>query len=196
MRFFIEFWENIRMAFTALVTHKLRTFLTLLGIIIGVLTIISISSVISGLNKAFSEQISGLGSDVLYVQKMPWTFNMDFLKYRNRKDITENQALEIQKNAILAQAVSYEIATRRNVKFRSETVKNTLIYGTTSEYEETSNAFPEYGRFLIDSDVKHKRFVCVVGWEVADKLFKEGNPLGQSVKSDFLSLHHYHWIDC
>ena len=64
MRFLIETWENIHMAFSALVTHKMRTFLTLLGIIIGVLTIITISSVISGINKVVSDEISGLGSDM------------------------------------------------------------------------------------------------------------------------------------
>lgn len=182
MRFFIEFWENFRMALTALITHKLRAFLTTLGIIIGVLTIISILSVISGLNKAFYNMISGLGSDVLYVQKVPWAAGMDFFKYRNRKDITKAHALAIQKNAKLLSAVTYSVGTRRNVKFGSETLKNISVYGTTDEYEKTASAYPEYGRFLIDSDIQYRRYVCVLGWEVADKLFKSINPLGQHIK--------------
>ncbi len=171
------------MAITALITHKLRAFLTTLGIIIGVLTIITISSVISGLNQVFYNMISGLGSDVLYVQKVPWASGMmDFLKYRNRKDITEAHALEIQKNAKLVAAVTYTVGTRRNVKFGSETLKRIQVTGTTNDYEHTANAYPEYGRFLIDSDIQYRRYVCVLGWEVADKLFKSVNPLGQHIK--------------
>ncbi|HDL17521.1 MAG TPA: FtsX-like permease family protein [Bacteroidetes bacterium] len=182
MRLFIEFWENIHIALGALVMHKMRAFLTLLGIIIGVLTIISISSVISGLNKAFSNEISGLGSDVLYVAKMPWLAGMDFFKYRNRKNITIQQAEELVKNITGAKAVTYTVRTQRNVKYASENLKNIRITGTTNQYEETANVFPEFGRFLIESDVKHRRFVCVLGWNVADKLFKNVNPLNKLVK--------------
>ena len=182
MRFLIELWESIRLAFTALLAHKLRAFLTLLGIIIGVLTIVTILSVISGLDEAFTNEISGLGSDVLYVQKFPWLAGMDFFKYRNRRNITEQQAREVEENSTLASAISYTVGTRRHIKFGTETVKNISITGTTHNYEETSNAYPEYGRFLIDSDVNYKRFVCVLGYEVADKLFKGVNPIGQSVK--------------
>ena len=71
MRIFISLLENVAMAFQALRMHKLRAILSTLGIMIGILTIIAINTVINGLDKAFSSQISALGSDVLYIQKMP-----------------------------------------------------------------------------------------------------------------------------
>ncbi len=183
MRFFIEIFENLKMAFSALMTHKMRAFLTTLGIIIGVLTIISISSVISGLNKVFTKEISGLGSDVIYIQKFPWFAGMDWFKYRNRKDINEQQAQEVKKNATLAKAVAYEVGSYRTVKYGNITLNSIRIIGTTADYQETSNTYAEYGRFLIEADVTHRSSVCVLGSTVVEKLFKGAtDPLGQQVK--------------
>ncbi len=182
MRIFTAFFENIAMALQALRLHKLRAFLTTLGIIIGILTIIAINTVINGLDKAFSQQISALGSDVLYIQKMPWFAGMDFFKYRNRKDITEVQVEKLMKLSTISQAISYEVGTSRNVKFGSEVINRVRIVGTSDGYQETSNAVSEYGRFLIESDIEHRRNICVLGWEVADKLFENVNPLGKRVK--------------
>ncbi len=182
MRFFIAFYENLRMAFTALRAHKMRAFLTTLGIIIGVLTIIAISTVISGLNRAFMSEISALGSDVLYIQKYPWLAGMDWFKYRNRKNITLKEAQAVMNQARLAEAISYSVGTRRTVKYNGETLKRVRIVGTTEGYRETANAYPAYGRFLIESDVQHRRSVCVLGWTVAEKLFKNVNPIGREVK--------------
>lgn len=188
MRIFTAFIENIAMALQALRLHKLRAFLTTLGIIIGILTIIAINTVINGLDKAFSQQIAALGSDVLYIQKMPWFAGMDFFKYRNRKDITEHQAEQLMKLSTVSQAISYSVGTSRNVKFGSEMVKGVRIVGTSDGYQETSNAFPEFGRFLIESDIKHRRNICVLGWDVADKLFENVNPLGKRIK---VGGHHF-----
>jgi len=69
---FITFWENFKIAFKSLAANKMRTSLTTLGIVIGVLTIVSVASIISGLNKGFAEQISNIGSNVLYINKYPW----------------------------------------------------------------------------------------------------------------------------
>ena len=182
MRIFISLLENVAMAFQALRMHKLRAILSTLGIMIGILTIIAINTVINGLDKAFSSQISALGSDVLYIQKMPWFAGMDFFKYRNRKDITEAQAKQVVKLNTVATAISYEVGTSRNVKYGSKTVSGVRVVGTAGGYQKTSNALPEYGRFLIDSDIKHRRNICVLGWEVADKLFENVNPIGKRVK--------------
>ena len=84
MRVFVEFWEGLKIAVGALQANKLRAFLTLLGIIVGVSTVIGIISLTDGLDEAFGDQISALGSDVLYVQKYPWFDREGWEKYRNR----------------------------------------------------------------------------------------------------------------
>ncbi|OVE79647.1 hypothetical protein BVY01_01920, partial [bacterium I07] len=83
MRLLIELWESIKIAIGALRANKLRAFLTLLGIIVGVTTVIGIVSLTQGLDKAFGEEISALGHDVLYIQKFSWFDREGWEKYRN-----------------------------------------------------------------------------------------------------------------
>lgn len=182
MKFLVEIWESIKIAFQALKVNKLRTFLTTLGIIIGIMTVISILSIIRGLNDAFYNSISALGSDTLYIQKFAWFSRDDWLEARNRKDITIKEVDAIRTQARLIQAVAPTLASRRMVKYKSEQLKDVIIRGTTEDYIFTSNVIPEYGRPISLQDVDHRRAVCVIGWEVADRLFKKVNPIGRRIK--------------
>jgi len=177
----IQLWEGVVMAFGSLRAHKLRTGLTTLGIMIGVATVITILTIISGLNQAFSNQISSLGSDNLYVSKVPWAAGMDFFKYRNRKDITSKEVDAILKHATLVKAVAPLTSTRRSIRYRNKTVSRVLINGTNEQYKDAANSYPEYGRFILPFEVKNKRNVVVLGWEVADKLFDYEDPLGKKI---------------
>jgi len=181
-RLLIDFWEGIKIAIQALAANKMRTFLTTLGIIIGISTVIGIHSIIEGLNKSFYTSISALGSDTLYIGKFSWMSRVDWLKARNRKDLTlDREVKAIREYATLVKAVAPTVTAQRAVKFESEKLKNVEITGTTEEYAKTSNVVPEYGRMLTKQEVDHRRSVCVIGWEVADKLFKNKNPLGRKV---------------
>ena len=102
MKALIDMWEGIRIAFGALVSHKLRSFLTILGIMVGVATVIGIVSLTQGLNKAFGEEISALGSDVLYVQKFSWIDQEGWEKFRNRKDLTMKEVDALIQYATIA----------------------------------------------------------------------------------------------
>ena len=180
MAFLIELWEGIKIAVAALWANKLRAILTLLGMIIGVTTVIGIFSLTQGLDKAFGEEISSLGSDVLYVQKFPWMDHNDFEKYRNRKDITMREVRALKEGLRLAVAVSPTATTSRTVKYKNKSLKNVSLQGT--DQEKTSNTYPEFGRDLSQVDVENRRNVCVIGWEVARELFENQDPLGEKVK--------------
>ncbi len=182
IKFFIEIWENVKIAFHALLANKMRTFLTTLGIVIGITTVIGIHSIIQGLNNAFYTSISAIGSDVLFVQKFSWFSNRDWLEARNRKNITMKEANAIKKYATFATAVAPTVGARRAVKYKSEQLKDVTIIGSTEDYTVTSNVVPEYGRPISKQDVDHNRAVCVIGWEVADRLFKKENPIGKRIK--------------
>ncbi|MFQ6113879.1 MAG: ABC transporter permease [bacterium] len=183
MVFLTELWENLRIALGALRANKLRSILTTLGIIIGITTVIAVHSIISGLNESFYNTISRLGSDTLYIQKFKWfSSREEWLEAIKRKDITIKEAQAVKKYTTLARAVSPEVGTRRTVKYGSESLTGVRVAGTTAEYRITSNALPEYGRFLSEVDVEHNRLVCVIGYEVAEKLFKNVNPLGRRIK--------------
>ena len=185
MRILIELWEGIKIALVALRTNKMRSFLTTLGIVIGIMTVISIHAIIIGLNDAFYSSISALGSDTLYIQKFAWASRTDWLKSLHRKDITMKEAKAIEKYSTLAAAVAPNVTTQRTVKFESEKLTGIRVIGTNEEYTITSNVYPEIGRPLSKLDVDHRRAVCIIGYEIADKLFKNVNPLGRRIAIGF-----------
>jgi len=182
MRILIDLWEGIKIAFQALRASKMRTLLTTLGIVIGISTVIMIHSIIIGLNQSFYTSISALGSDTLYIGKFSWMSRTDWIEARNRKDMTlKREAKAIKEYATLAKAVAPTVTAQRAVKYESETLKDVNIIGTNDEYAITSNVVPEFGRMLSKQDVDHRRNVCVIGWEVSDKVFKNKNPLGRDL---------------
>ena len=182
MRIFIYMWEGIKIAFEALRSYKLRSILTTLGIIIGVTTVITIVSLIQGLNKAFSDQISSIGTDTLYIQKFPWIMKGDeWFRYRNRKNVSIQEAEAVRESATLARAVAPTMGTMRSIKYNENTINRVYVLGTTAEYLVTSNSYPEIGRFLSENDVQHNRAVCVIGSAVAEKLFPRTDPIGKRV---------------
>jgi len=175
-------WEGIKIAFEALRSYKLRSILTTLGIIIGVTTVITIVALIQGLNKAFSDQISSIGTDTLYIQKFPWIMKGDeWFRYRNRKNVTIQEAEAVRESATLAKAVAPTLGTMRTIKYKENTINRVYILGTTADYLVTSNSYPEIGRFLSENDVQHNRAVCVIGSDVAEKLFPRTDPIGKRV---------------
>jgi putative ABC transport system permease protein len=182
MRILIYMWEGVRIAFEALRSYKMRSILTTLGIIIGVTTVITIVALIQGLNGAFSKQISAIGTDTLYIQKFPWMMSGDdWFKYRNRRNITVEEAEAVKTNSTLALAVAPNLETRRSIKFEEKTLERVEIIGTTADYLITSNAMPETGRFMSENDVSANRSVCVIGYEVASKLFDRSDPIGKRI---------------
>jgi putative ABC transport system permease protein len=106
----------------------------------------------------------------------------EWLKVSKRKRITEEQFLFIQKHSSLAEVVSPEIGTSRSVKYRNESLDRVSVVGTNEGYIQTNNSLPERGRFFSASEVGYRRDVCVIGWEVANKLFKDKDPLGERIK--------------
>ncbi len=182
MRFFLYLGESIKIAFEALRSYKMRTILTTLGIVIGVSTVITIVALVQGLNTAFERQISKIGTTTLYISKLPWMMgNNEWFKFRNRPNITVKDAELLKKRSKTAVAVAPTIYTRRNIKYLNNTTEGVLVVGTTADYMETSNSLPEFGRFMSETDVKHRRAVCVLGQDVVKNLFPTENPIGKRI---------------
>jgi len=181
MKFLIELWEGFKVALMALRDHKMRSFLTTLGIVIGITTVIAIHAIIIGLNNAFYSSISALGSDNLYISKFAWASREDWIKALHRKDITMKEADAIKKFATSVKAVAPTVSARRTVKYGSEKLTGCNIIGTSEDYTITANVLPEFGRPLSELDVDHRRNVCIIGFEIAEELFKKANPLGRRI---------------
>ena len=179
----IEFREIISIALRAIRANKLRSVLTTLGIIIGIVAVTTMSTAIVGLRSAFISSISSLGTDVLYIDKYPWFAGGDWSLYRNRKDITYEQYEKLRNVLKNYEAMApTKSSFGAGVKYKEKSVQATVIYGTTEEYQKTGNVNPEDGRFLSDLDVRAGRRVCVIGKDIADGLFPHESPINQIVK--------------
>jgi len=178
----ISLWENVLIALRALAQNKMRTVLTTLGIIIGVLTVVSVASIISGLNKGFASQISALGSNTLFIHKYPWIIKDDFYKYRNRPDITMQDAEYLIRHSKLAEAIAPATSTTRDVKFRNNSLSDIGIAGVTMEHELIEGYTIAEGRYFTHTEIDRKKPSCVIGWEIKEKLFKEHHPIGERIK--------------
>jgi putative ABC transport system permease protein len=185
----VELIESLYMVWDSIKANKLRTFLTLLGIIVGVFSIIVVMTGIRVLQKSMEETLSFLGTNTFQINKYPTVIvggSSRWAKYRNRKDITFEQALYVAKNAKLPEAVAVEGWTGPKIIQFGEvkTNPNILLYGETPEGFTTNNWIVQEGRALFEDDVEFSRFVIVLGANVVKKLFQNVDPIGKEVKVD------------
>jgi putative ABC transport system permease protein len=181
-RYFIELKEGIGFSIRALRANKMRSGLTTLGIVIGIVSVTLMGTAIEGLNQAFNNSIAKLGADVLYVQKFPWGGGEDWWVLRNRPDITFTNAKAVAKQSMLAQNVTALSGTQRTVKYGQKYIENIVVLGTDEQFLETVGSNLALGRFMIKQEADGGRPVCVLGSEVAVNLFPNENPIGKTVK--------------
>ncbi|MBR9978124.1 MAG: ABC transporter permease [Bacteroidetes bacterium] len=178
---FHDYKEGMRIALNAIGANKLRSVLTTLGIVIGIVVVTLMATVIEGLGTALDKSISSLGTDVYYLSKWDW-FGGEWWKARNRKDITVRQAEQLRDRLKLAEAVVPVTNTwQRTMKYRNRSVKGN-VNGTVPEYEITSGVVPGIGRFFNEYEANAGRPVCVIGFDVAKNLFEREDPIGKSIK--------------
>ncbi len=181
--YFIEFREIFSIAVRSIRANKLRSVLTTLGIIIGIVAVTTMSTAIVGLRDAFISSISSFGSDVLYVDKFPWMSMGNWALYRNRKDITIEQYEKLR--VVLK---NYEAMAPTKTTFGATCIREgrsinaSMIYGSTEEYQRTAQLVLVEGRFITDVEVKAARRVCVIGQDIKKELFPFGNPINQDIK--------------
>src|SRR4030042_3639012 len=136
-------------------------------------------AIANGLGNSFKESISSMGSDVFYVSRFPWIITGSFDAYRNRPNVTFREAEKLDSRLVSDHVVNPSTGTNVKVKFRSRTLDSIPVIGTTEKQADMSLALPEYGRFLTQSDIQYKKFVCVIGSEIRDHIFKDGDPFNQ-----------------
>jgi putative ABC transport system permease protein len=175
-------FDAFKIAFSAIMANKARGVLTTLGIIIGIVAVVTTMTAANGLANRFTESVSILGSDVLYVSRMPWIFNGSFFQFRNRPNLTLDDSEMLEQRLGTAVAVNPTSETRRSIKYRSETRENISIIGTTNHQMQVSSAVPEYGRFITDYEVRFKRKVCVIGSTLHESLFEGRDAINKKMK--------------
>ncbi len=187
----MKFWEVLKVAFASLRGNKLRSSLTVLGIVIGIFSIISISTVITMLQNSISAGLSSLGKNTFQIQKFP-AMQQGRLsdKIRNRKNLTIEDYYRLREMLDEAKLVGAE-QWQFGKLFKSqydETNANIQLAGATPEAMQTNDWQVADGRSINQDDMDRNRRVCVLGVDVARKLFPRVDPLGQEVKVDGMRL--------
>ena len=174
--------ESVRIAVRALWANKVRGALTTLGIIIGIVAVVTTMTAVNGLKNRFRESFSSVGSDVIYVSRMPWVVMDDFFLYRNRPGIDLREARALESRLRGRALVNASLNSRADVKRGSETLSDVIVIGTTEKQSLFSLAQPQLGRFLMPFDLWSKRSVCVIGSGIRDKLFKGVDPVHRTLR--------------
>lgn len=177
-------WESTAFALGSLITNKLRTLLSLLGVVIGIFVIILILASVDSLKKDVNDSISSLGNDVVFIHKWPWEGGFDYpwWKYMLRPQPEIEEMDDVIKRSELAEAVSYRAVTNRPVKYMNNTIPSAEINGVSDHYNKTSTIEIGNGRYFTDTEIRAGRNVTVLGSDVAKGLFDNENPIGKNIK--------------
>jgi putative ABC transport system permease protein len=184
VNFLLEIKEGLLIAWDAIRANKLRSVLTTLGIIIGIVTVTSMATAIDALNRAFHDSISVLGADVLFVSRLNWQIHSEeeWIKEMNRPEITREQARAVERQMLLSSAVAPTVSSTRSVWYKNRRANRVDIVGTTDQFLDTSGFNIALGRFMSTSEVEGGRPVCVIGNDVATNLFLKESPLNKKIK--------------
>jgi len=181
----VSLGESFSMSMGALWANRMRTFLTLLGIIIGVLTIIAVISVIQGLNNYVYAKMSFYGANDFSVTKFsPFMISLKELREQmKRKDITLKEMELLRRECRSCELIGASVETTRTAKAGSQALRNVEIRGVTSIDHNIGAVLElEAGRHLQKEDESHSRLVCVIGFEIKEKLFPYTDPVGKWIK--------------
>lgn len=185
-RFLYEFNESVRIAAAQIRANKMRSVLTALGVIIGVVAVTLMGTAIRGIDKGFANSLALLGDDVLYVQKWPWGPVEDWWNYANRPNLRPehaerlNRVIEGSNDSLLSFAVP--VVGRGSVlKVGDAKVSGVFTIGTTAAYAQMTGADYKEGRLFNDAEADSAAQVCVLGFDVAEALLPNRDPIGQTV---------------
>ncbi len=184
MNIFIEVKEGLSIAWDAIRANTMRSVLTTLGIIIGIVTVTAMATAIDALDRAFHDSISILGADVLFVSRITWADHTyeQWIAENKRRDITRQQAREVEEQMSMAEAVAPVVVMYQSVWYKNQSTSRVQIIGSTDQFLTTSGFAINAGRFLTEGEAEGGRPVCVIGNDVATNLFQRESPLGKKIK--------------
>ena len=180
------FLDYAGVAIDSLRANKLRSFLTLLGIIIGITSIISVISIIQGLDKYWKQKVSNFGPNTFVITQFPITTNLDkfFEMIRRNPEIHADAAAVIKRGCGACELVGVEVHKQVDVRYGKQSLEEIDMSGSTPNITEIEGFGVELGRALQDWDEEHSRFVAFIGADVAEKLFLGLDPLGKTLQID------------
>ncbi|MDN5285925.1 MAG: FtsX-like permease family protein [Mucilaginibacter sp.] len=185
MLFLKLFRESFLFAYDALRQNKLRTMLSLLGVTIGIFTIIAVFSAVDTLRNNLQSSVNKLGNNSVYIQKWPWVGSNDFpwWKYLQRPVPKLKDFNELERRSQTAEAISYEISIdNRTIKYKSNTVDGAQIDAASKDHDKTWNFDFISGRYFTEMESKTGAPVVNIGFDIATNLFPGGDAVGKQIK--------------
>jgi putative ABC transport system permease protein len=183
MNLLTEFKEGLGISWGAIRANKMRSILTTLGIVIGIVTVTLMGAAITGLDRAFLKNISSIGADVLYLERFEWFAGSHeaWMKMQKRRRITLPQANAVKDLLTMAKAVAPVADSEETVRYKKRSSSSVHIIGTTDQYAITSSVGLSQGRFMTTGESAGGRPVAIIGSEVAGNLFQKVSPLGNRI---------------
>ncbi len=181
----VQVGESITLAMSSLWGNKLRSFLTLLGIIIGVLTIIAVVSIIQGLNDYVYTKFAFFGANDFSISKFSFVGISieEYRKQQKRKNLTLDDMRLIRRRCSSCKLVGASVSTSRPVKYGSQFLKSVTIRGVSDNDHLIGNVMElERGHHILKDDEERSRYVCIIGADIQTNLFPYLDPLGKRLK--------------
>ena len=178
--------EPMMIALETLRTHKLRSFLTLLGVIMSVATLIVVVSMVQGANKYVAEKVANFGSNVFLIMRFPLITSAEqFVKLsRTNKNITWEDYEYVRDNLRFADSVGLEVRGNGRVKYKGETLEDVNVRGVTANMGGIDTEEAATGRYISEADNTHRANVTMIGTDVVKRFFAGMDPLGKSIYID------------
>ena len=176
--------ESFLFAINALVVNKVRTLLSLLGISIGIFSIISVFTVFDSLESNIKSEINSLGSNVLFIQKWPWAMGGDYpwWKYYNRPEPKVGEMEEILKRSSTVEEAAFMLGVNRNVYYLNNEMQNIPVVSISQDYNQIMPFDLDAGRYFTPVESHRGNNVVIIGNDIADQLFQGVDPVGKKIK--------------
>jgi len=176
--------EAVGMGLAAIKAYKLRASLTILGVVMGIMTVTGMSSIVAGLNASMARQIESLGSSVLLIRPAAPGEHISDEEWRKRKTLSMDEVQAISVLPLVRAISPMEFVRVDLIKYGNQKVQDATTFATTAAYETVHDAFVQKGRFISDVDVDRASPVAVLGTDVVDALFAGVDPIDKEVFLD------------
>ncbi len=178
--------EGFIFAYNSVIVNKLRTFLSLFGITIGIFSIISVFTVLDWMEKSIRDSISTLGNNVLYIDKWPWGFetNLNWWDIIKWPAVSNKDFQAIQTKSAKGAASCFYITDSKQIKYRKNVANEANIWAPTYDFVNIRSFEIEKGRYFSPEEASAGKNVAILGYTMADKLFEKADPLGKQITVD------------
>jgi putative ABC transport system permease protein len=176
--------EAVALGLSGIRAYKMRAALTILGVVMGIMTVTGMSSIVAGLNASMARQIATLGSSTIFIRPQAPGEHLDDDEWRRRKGLTMDEVAAIAERSAVQGIAPLQWIPTETVKYGTERARDLQVLGTTEAYESVHDTYVEKGRFISRTDVDRSAPVVVIGTDIEDALFPFVDPVGKEVSID------------